>query len=216
VLTRDEIVAIAELCRSGDLWLICDEVYAELCLQDSGGFVSPLDLGYDDVTISVSSISKSHALPGFRCGWAAGSAATAERIGSITEAMIFGAQPFLADATATALGDPSVTDTFRALVQQRAGALVAGLAGSDAVSVRMPEGGMFCLVDIRPTQCSGEEFAWALLEREQVVVMPGESFGAGGAGHVRVAMTVEASVMTEAARRIRRLAETLRGERGLD
>ncbi len=62
-----------------------------------------------------------------------------------------------------------------------------------AVSARMPEGGMFVMVDVRATKLSGEEFAWKLLDDHNIGVMPGESFGKGGAGHVRIALTVEAA-----------------------
>jgi len=60
---------------------------------------------------------------------------------------------------------------------------------------------------VRPTGLTGEEFAWRLLDEQGVVVMPGESFGPGGAGHIRLALTVDASVMAEASRRIRAFAE---------
>jgi arginine:pyruvate transaminase len=53
------------------------------------------------------------------------------------------------------------------------------------------------------------EFAWRLLDEHQVVVMPGESFGSRGAGHVRLALTVDVPVMVEACTRIRAFAESL-------
>ena len=73
---------------------------------------------------------------------------------------------------------------------------------------------MFVMVDVRATGVSGEDFAWRLLDDEQVVVMPGESFGPGGAGHVRVALTVDAEVMLDACSRIRRLADRLVADGG--
>ena len=93
--------------------------------------------------------------------------------------------------------------------EARARTLVAGLRGSKMVSARMPEGGMFVMVDVRKTGLSGEAFAWKLLQEENVVTMPGESFGAGGAGHLRVALTVDEEQITEACRRIVRLAERI-------
>ena len=83
------------------------------------------------------------------------------------------------------------------------------LEGSKKVSARMPEGGMFVMVDVRKTGLSGEDFARRLLEEENVVTMPGESFGAGGAGHLRVALTVDVEEITEACKRIVRLAERI-------
>jgi arginine:pyruvate transaminase len=93
--------------------------------------------------------------------------------------------------------------------ERRARALVAGLKGAKNISARMPEGGMFVMVDVRKTGLSGEDFARKLLAEENVVTMPGESFGSGGAGHVRVALTVDETQITEACRRIARLAAAL-------
>jgi arginine:pyruvate transaminase len=68
---------------------------------------------------------------------------------------------------------------------------------------------MFVMVDVRKTGLSGETFAMKLLAEENVVTMPGESFGAGGAGHLRVALTVDESEIAEACKRIARLAARL-------
>lgn len=68
---------------------------------------------------------------------------------------------------------------------------------------------MFVMIDVRSTGLSGEEFAWKLLEEHRVGVMPGESFGAGGAGHIRVALTVDTPVLREACAKIRTLATSL-------
>ena len=87
------------------------------------------------------------------------------------------------------------------------GTMVTALEGSRHVSARMPEGGMFVMVDVRRTGLSGDEFARRLLDEEKVVTMPGESFGAGGAGHLRIALTVDVEEITEASKRIARLAE---------
>ncbi len=213
VLSEAEIDAIGEVCERHDLWIVCDEVYADITFD--APFCSPFDRPHlRERSVSVASISKSHALPGFRAGWAAGPLELAPRITSVAEAMLFGSQPFLADAVAVALSHEHeevlmLKRTFR----ERAEALVGALQGSDAVKVHMPEGGMFVMPDIRPTGLTGEEFAWKLLDECGVVVMPGESFGSRGAGHIRIALTVEADVMAEACHRIRTLAEALHAAR---
>ncbi|MFM8312558.1 MAG: pyridoxal phosphate-dependent aminotransferase [Ilumatobacteraceae bacterium] len=213
VLSADEIDAIGEVCIRHDLWIICDEVYADLTFGTP--FASPFDRPQlRERTLATSSISKSHALPGFRTGWIACPAAATHRVLSVSETMLFGSQPFLADALAVALSEqhPEVVN-LRHTFRSRAEALVQAFDGSHSATARMPEGGMFVLVDVRATGLSGEEFAWQLLREEDVVVMPGESFGPGGAGHVRVALTVDAGVMLEACSRIRRLADRLVADR---
>ena len=210
VFTRAEIEKIGRLCEKHDLWIISDEVYATLTYGNTV-FASPFDVPeLEKRTIVVSSISKSHAMPGFRCGWIAASADFCDRCIPVTETMLFGSQPFLEDAMAFALDNhfPEV-DAMKRDYEARARALVAALRGSKKVSARMPEGGMFVMVDVRKTGFSGEAFAWKLLQEEGVVTMPGESFGASGSGHLRVALTVDVEQITEACKRIAQLAERI-------
>ena len=210
VFTRDEIAKIGKLCEKHDLWIISDEVYATLTYGNTV-FASPFDIAeLEKRTVVVSSISKSHAMPGFRCGWIAASEDFVNRAIPVTETMLFGSQPFLEDAAAFALDNhfPEV-DAMKRDYERRAKAIVAGLKGAKKVSARMPEGGMFVMVDVRGTGLSGEDFAWKLLKQENVVTMPGESFGAGGAGHLRLALTVDEEQIKEACKRIARLAERL-------
>jgi arginine:pyruvate transaminase len=128
----------------------------------------------------------------------------------VAEAMLFGSQPFIEDALVVALNEQhDEVQRMRVAYRERAQALVEAINGSSAVSARMPEGGMFVMVDVRATNLSGEEFAWKLLDEHNIGVMPGESFGLGGAGHIRIALTIEASVLRTACATIRTMAETL-------
>jgi arginine:pyruvate transaminase len=91
----------------------------------------------------------------------------------------------------------------------RARVVVSGLSNAPRIAARMPEGGMFIMVDVRRTGLTGEEFAMKLLDEEKVVTMPGESFGEGGAGHLRLGLTAKEHELAEACKRISRLAGTL-------
>jgi len=210
VFTRAEIEKIGRVCEKHDLWIISDEVYATMTYGNTV-FSSPFDIPeLAKRTVVVSSISKSHALPGFRAGWIAASPEFCNRCLPVTETMLFGSQPFIEDAAAFALDNhfPEL-DAMKRAYEQRARALVKSLEASKRVAARMPEGGMFVMVDVRKTGLSGDDFARRLLAEENVVTMPGESFGLGGSGHLRVALTVSADDITEAAKRIVRLAERI-------
>jgi arginine:pyruvate transaminase len=90
VLSREEIARIGAVCRWHDLWIVCDEVYEELIL-DGRDFASPFDdAALAERTVVVSSISKSHAAPGFRSGWAVGPEAFCTRLLPVSETMLFG------------------------------------------------------------------------------------------------------------------------------
>jgi arginine:pyruvate transaminase len=210
VLTREEVKTIGDVCERHDLWIISDEVYATMTYGNTV-FASPFDEQHlESRTVVVSSLSKSHAMPGFRCGWLAASDEFCQAVLPLTETMLFGSQAFLEDASAFALSNhfPEV-DAMKKSYERRARALVAGLKSAKHISARMPEGGMFVMVDVRKTGLSGEDFARRLLAEENVVTMPGESFGAGGAGHVRVALTVDETQIIEACKRMARLAARL-------
>jgi arginine:pyruvate transaminase len=210
VFTPEEIRDIGNIAKKHDLWIVSDEVYATMIHGDAK-FTSPFF--YQDLeerTIVVSSISKSHAVPGFRCGWMAGSADYVAKALPVTETMLFGSQPFLEDALSFALdNDFEEASAMRDAYWSRGKALVEGLKASNRIKARMPEGGMFVMVDVRATGLSGDAFARKLLAEQNVVTMPGESFGDGGAGHLRVALTVDEATMTEAARRIVAVASSL-------
>jgi arginine:pyruvate transaminase len=208
VFTADEVRAIGEIAMRHDLWIVSDEVYATL-IHSTHDFTSPFfDKQLEERVIVVSSISKSHAVPGFRTGWLASSERNCELILPVSETMLFGSQPFLEDALAFAIKNEfAETKAMRDAYRSRGRALVEALQISTVVRANMPEGGMFVMVDVRDSGLSGDAFARRLMAEEQVVTMPGESFGVGGAGHLRVALTVDADTISEAGKRIARLAD---------
>lgn len=207
VLRDADIAALGEVARAHDLWIVSDEVYEELVF-DGTEFVSPLSHpGLADRVIAASSISKSHAAPGFRSGWCVGPGDFISRALPLAETMLFGNQPFLADATADAIATPSpVARGMAARYAARAQMLAEVLDGVAGLRVHRPDAGMFALLDVRATGLSGEAFALALLEAEGVACMPGESFGDGLAGWLRISLTQPDTVIDEAAARIARFA----------
>ncbi|MGB8312876.1 MAG: pyridoxal phosphate-dependent aminotransferase, partial [Aestuariivirga sp.] len=92
VLTREEVKTIGDVCERHDLWIISDEVYATMTYGNTV-FASPFDeQRLESRTVVVSSLSKSHAMPGFRCGWLAASDEFCEAVLPLTETMLFGSQ----------------------------------------------------------------------------------------------------------------------------
>ncbi len=209
VLRASDIAALGALARAHDLWVVCDEVYEEMVF-DGVPFASPLsDPALADRVVVCASISKSHAAPGFRSGWCVGPEAFCDRALPLAETMLFGNQPFIADATALAVSAPSpVAPGMVERFSRRAGVLADGLAGTNGLHVHRPEAGMFALIDARQTGMTGEAFAMALLDSADVAVMPGESFGRALAGWLRVSLTQPDDLIAEAARRIARFAQT--------
>ena len=212
VLTAEEIAAIGEVCRRHDLWIVCDEVYEELIFGT--GFASPFDNpDLADRTIVVSSISKSHAAPGFRSGWAAGPEEFCARVLPVSETMLFGVQPFISDMTAMAVSQRFDTaEIMRKNYLRRAKIVEKALSGEPLLKVMMPEGGMFILVDVGATGLDGEAFAWELLRTQKVAVMPGSSFGEEARNFIRISLTVPDDMLEIAMTRVAEQARLLARE----
>lgn len=211
ILTDREIREIGALALEHDLWIISDEVYEQL-VYDDAEFVSPLahaDLA--DRVIAVSSISKSHAAPGFRSGWCIASEAFCDALLPLSETMLFGNQPFIADMTERAIRDgSSVAAGMRQRFAARAGKLADRLARDTALRVHAPQAGMFAMVDVSSTGLNGEAYANDLLENGGVAVMPGASFGDSLTGWVRVALTIPDAEFDIALDRMVSHADTLK------
>lgn len=203
ILTAADLDEIGALAREYDLWIVSDEVYDELVF-DGARFTSALsrpDLA--DRTVVVSSISKSHAAPGFRSGWSIGPAAFTEALLPLSETMLFGNQPFIADMTEAAVRDgSSVASGMRQRFAARAALLQSRLSAETSLVVNRPQAGMFALIDISTTGMNSDDYAHHLLEHAGVAVMPGSSFGSTMDNWARVALTVDDTAFETACERI--------------
>ncbi len=203
ILTPNDIAEIGALAVKHNLWIISDEVYEEMVFEDAK-FTSPLAFEeFAERVVVVSSISKSHAAPGFRTGWAVGSAEFTAQALPVAETMLFGNQPFIAEMTAQAVSEPSkVAQGMRARFCKRAGLVFDTLDGVAGLQVNQPQGGMFVLIDISATGLTSNDYAYDLLENTGVAVMPGTSFGTSLTDWVRFALTKDDAVIKEACKRI--------------
>jgi arginine:pyruvate transaminase len=209
VFTGDEMAAVAELCRRHDLWLLSDEVYEELAFARPhvGAWSLP---GGEERTVVVSSLSKSHAVPAFRLGWIIGPPALSGHLADLLLSMTYGSPDFIqAGALAAFATDLAEVALLRADYERRARLLSSLLAEAPNCRVVPPEGGMFVLLDIRPTGLGAAEFAERLLDAEGVAVIACDGFGASAAGHLRIALSAADARLAEAGERIVRFARRL-------
>ena len=206
VATEAEIEAIAEVCRAHDLWLISDEVYASLCYDRP--HLSPCALpGMAERTAVVSSLSKSHAMTGWRVGWVIGSPALTGHLENLMMCMLFGLPPFIQDAAVEALA--SGTAEMNALFLARRNLVCDRLAQLPELVCHRPESGMFVMIDIRGTGLTAMDFANRLLDSQGVSLLPGEGFGPAAQGHVRLSLAAEQDGLGDACNRITRFLRDL-------
>lgn len=213
MLSKQDIIEIGAVCRKHNLWIVSDEVYELLIFE--GEFASPLDQAeLADRTVVVASISKSHSAPGFRSGWCVGPQEFTERLLPLSESILFGVQPFIADMTAYALSQPATAaKQMRDNFYRRAQMISERLDGHAGIRCKIPQAGMFILVDIRSTGISGAQFAMRLLEEEHIATMPGDSFGSNLTGYLRLSLSVADDKIDEACAGMVRLAQRINVEK---
>ena len=208
-LSRATWQALADLCIAHDLWLISDEVYSELLFE--GEHISPASLpGMAERTATLNSLSKSHAMTGWRVGWVVAPPALAGHLENLALCMLYGSPDFIQDAAVIALeAELPELEAMRLAYRQRRDLVCECLADCPGVRALKPDGGMFVLVDIRETGLSAQAFANRLLDRHGVSVLAGEAFGPSAAGHIRLGLVLDAEPLRDACQRIARCAQEL-------
>jgi aspartate/methionine/tyrosine aminotransferase len=207
ILSDADLAALGDLARRHSLWVVADEVYAGLA---PGGRVPSLAAELPEQVVTISSLSKSHAMPGWRAGWLVGPRQLVIHAEAMAQCMLFGLPGFVQEAAVTALSvAPAAESRVREYCAMRREFLLAGLAGLRGVTCFVPDAGMFLLMDVRGTGLSGYDFMCELYRTERVSVLDGGAFGRETSGFVRVCFAADEELLRRAIVRIRRFVETL-------
>ncbi len=208
VITNDaELAVIGDLAERHSLWVVADEVYAGIA---PGGRVPGLATRLPEQVITICSLSKTHAMPGWRAGWVVGPRAFAGHVESLVMCMLFGLPGFVQEAAVTAISiAPQAEARTREYCAARRALLLGELRGAKNLACAEPQTGMFMLIDVRATGLTGYQFMRGLYEAERVAVLDGGAFGRETEGFVRVFIATDEPVLREASARIRRFADSL-------
>ena len=197
---------LVDLCREHELILVHDLAYAEICFD---GYRPPSVLqvpGAREIAIEFTSLSKSHAMAGWRVGFAAGNAEMVQVLARVKSYLDYGTfQPIQIAAIVALDGPQDVVETVVADYQARRDALIEGL-GADW-KIEKPPATMFVWAPLPAgfDHMDSLEFSKLLLERAQVAVSPGVGFGPSGEGYVRFALVENTHRTRQAVRNIRKL-----------
>jgi arginine:pyruvate transaminase len=205
ILNEAELAAIADLAERHDLWLISDEVYAGLA---PGGSVPSLGARVPERVVTLGSLSKSHAMTGWRAGWLIGPKQLAVHVEQLAMCMLYGLPGFIQEAAITAIAmAPQAEERIRGYCRAREQRLAAAIGELPLLRAYAPEAGMFMLIDVSATGLSGAQFMRALYAAQRVSVMDGAAFGHSAARCVRVCFAVAEGTLDEACLRLRRFCE---------
>ncbi|WP_417701483.1 pyridoxal phosphate-dependent aminotransferase [Pseudomonas sp.] len=202
VYSREELEAVAAVARKHDLWVISDEVYGQLTYDREHLSIASLP-GMAERTVILNSLSKSHAMTGWRVGWVVAPAPLVRHLDNLLLCMLYGLPGFIQQAALKALElDEEVLGSAREVYRRRRDLVLGCLKKVSLLDCREPEAGMFMLVDVRRTGLSSMDFAWRLFQATGVSVLDAQAFGASGEGFVRISFTVADDRLLEASQRI--------------
>jgi arginine:pyruvate transaminase len=207
ILSESDMTQLGELARRHSLWIVADEVYAGLA---PGGRVPSLGAQLPEQVVTISSLSKTHAMTGWRAGWLIGPPQLVAHAQSLAMCMLFGLPGFIQEAAVTALElAPAAESRMREFCAARRDLMLAGLAGTRGIRCCVPDAGMFMLIDVRDTGLSGYNFMRRLFESERVSVIDGGAFGHETGGFVRLCFATDEAAVREGCARIRRFVSAL-------
>ncbi len=208
-ITAEELEGVAELCRRHDLWLVSDEVYATLTYD--GPHRSPVSLpGMAERTVVIDSLSKSHAMTGWRLGWAVVPGDLALHLENLALCMLYGCPTFVQDAAVVALGrEFAEVDAMRAEFRARRDRVAARINAMPRARCIVPEGSMFLMIDVRESGLGSVDFVMRLLEAEGVSLLPAEGFGPSARGYLRMSLSAPVKVLDDACDRLERFLRGL-------
>ena len=211
MMTRPALERIAQLAIKHDLWVVSDEVYGTLTFGKEHVSIGGLP-GMAERTVTVNSLSKSHAMTGWRMGWIIGPEKLIDHVHNLSMAMLYGLPTFMQRGAIVAVEQElAETEIMRATYRRRRDAAVARLNQVPALRCHSPDAGMFMMLDVRGTGLSSGEFSDRLYDATGVAVLDATAFGKSAAGHVRVSFVADDKSLEEACRRISAFVRDLPG-----
>ncbi|KGB51060.1 aromatic amino acid aminotransferase [Leuconostoc mesenteroides P45] len=208
--TAEQLKALADVVRETNILIISDEIYSELSYD--APHVSMASI-LPEQTIVVNGVSKSHAMTGYRIGILAGPAALMKKINMVHGFVIMTpSNPAMAAATEAFKSAESKDDTLwmKEQYKKRRDYLVEKMTKL-GFEMATPSGAfyMFAKIPVDLNQ-NDVEFAYDLVDRQQLAVVPGSGFGPGGAGYVRISYAASLDMLETAMNRLESYCEEKR------
>jgi aspartate aminotransferase len=202
VLTKKDILEIAEAIGDRNILILSDEIYSRL-IYDGDHFSIMSVPGFKERTILLDGFSKTYAMTGWRLGYGVMRPDLAVNISRLVTNATSCTASFTQIAGIEALcGDQSSVDKMSAEFQRRRDAFVAGLNKIKGFSCRIPKGAFYAFPNITNTGWPSKKLADALLEQAGIACLSGTAFGEYGEGYLRFSVANSLENLNQALARI--------------
>jgi len=204
VLSRAALREIAAIARKRDLWVLADEIYAELVYDGEHRSIA-VEEGMAERTILLDGFSKTFAMTGWRLGYGVFPRALVEPVTKLVTNSVSCTATFVQRAGTLALSSrPPEVDRMTAEFRRRRDAVVKGLNAVPGITCRVPQGAFYVFPNVRALGLrSSDEVADRLLNEAGVATLAGTCFGAAGEGYLRLSYANSLPNLDKAVSRIK-------------
>ena len=212
IMEKKDLEAIADIIIENDLYVISDEIYAELTYKEKHVYIATLE-GLKERTILINGFSKAYAMTGWRLGYAVGPSEIIKQMTKIHQFAIMCAPTTSQYAAVEALrnGDDDVAEMREAYNQRRRYLMHA--FREMGLECFEPYGAFYVFPCIKEFGMTSEEFATRFLEEQKVAVVPGTAFGDCGEGFLRISYAYSLENLKIAIGRLNEFVTKLRKEK---
>ncbi|TQV78210.1 pyridoxal phosphate-dependent aminotransferase [Exilibacterium tricleocarpae] len=202
IIGKSTLTRLAAYCYEQGLWLVCDEVYSMFTFEKPHVSLRAAAARLDNI-VMIDGLSKSHAMSGWRMGWAVAPPALIAHLEKFMTMSLFGSPQFLQDAAAFALSnDEYYVQEMKREYRKRRDLVCDLLEQVPGISPHRPQSGMFVMLDVSKVLEDDQAFADQLLDEQRVSVIPGSAFGTSTRGHVRLSLVQPGHVLKQGCERI--------------
>lgn len=214
IMERKDLEDIAKICIEKDIFVMSDEIYSELTYGKDHVSIASLP-GMKERTILINGFSKSYAMTGWRLGYACGPKTIIEQMTKIHQFAIMCAPTTSQYAAVEAIknGDEDVAK-MRESYNQRRNFLMNAFKEMGLPCFE-PFGAFYVFPCIKEFNMTSEEFAFALLDAENLAVVPGTAFGDCGEGFLRISYAYSIEKLKIAMGRMEHFINGLRENRNI-
>ena len=203
VVPAEDLPAIAELIRGSSAWVLSDEVYRRIAYDGDAPSIASVP-GMIERTVLLDGLSKTYAMTGWRCGYAAVPEPLVDPLTRLITNSVSCVPSFVQAAGVAALTGPQ--DCVTAMVDEfrhRRDLVIGGLNALPGVSCRSPRGAFYAFPDVSEVPIPSQRLADRLLEEAGVALLAGQGFGAHGDSHLRISYANSQAQLDLALDRIR-------------
>ena len=212
VMTKEELEEIAEVVKEKDIFVVSDEIYAELSYGNTRHCsIASID-GMKERTIVINGFSKAHAMTGWRLGYACAPKEILSQMLKIHQFAIMCAPTNSQYAAVEALREcDDAVEEMRNEYDRRRRFMLSKLRGM-GLKVFEPYGAFYIFPNIAEFGLTSDEFATRFLTEEKVAVVPGTAFGDCGEGFLRMSYASSLSNLKTAMERLEKFIDRLRNK----